>query len=242
MDGLGALYAAWGRNLNVPVETFTQPGTHLIYQDSATIRPSRCYVYCTDSSRMVLIPDRLYPVFGEISLHRASGTDEIVTILNETAGGRATLRLKWRDFMLTLPDAVRSQLKISAYPQVRILSERDGPALEALNAALSDEERELARISIHDYRAVGWFEADQMAAAASFLEEDGLLDIGVMTHPAFRGRGLGRAVVAALCARARPDMPLQYSTQETNPASYQVARQVGFVEFLQEEGIEVHYA
>jgi RimJ/RimL family protein N-acetyltransferase len=55
------------------------------------------------------------------------------------------------------------------------------------------------------------------------------MDIGVLTHPAFRRRGLGRAVVAAICrwCGTRAVLPL-YRCDAENAGSRGVAQAVGF--------------
>jgi RimJ/RimL family protein N-acetyltransferase len=78
--------------------------------------------------------------------------------------------------------------------------------------------------------AYGAFVDGQLASVAcSFGLADGFEDIGVITEPAFRGRGLSPACAAALCAdiRARGRLP-SWSTSPDNAASLRVAEKLGF--------------
>lgn len=68
-----------------------------------------------------------------------------------------------------------------------------------------------------------------VALACSFFVGDQYEDIGVVTEPGFRGRGLSLACTAALCAdiSARKRTP-SWSTSPDNLASIRVAEKAGF--------------
>jgi predicted GNAT family acetyltransferase len=54
-------------------------------------------------------------------------------------------------------------------------------------------------------------------------------DVGPVTRPDARGKGLATAVAASMCAAAAPDIPLlRYRALATN-TSLRVARRLGFV-------------
>jgi predicted GNAT family acetyltransferase len=55
--------------------------------------------------------------------------------------------------------------------------------------------------------------------------------VGVLTHPRFRGRGLGAAVASATVAHALgAGLVAQWRARATNAASRRIARSLGFVE------------
>ncbi|QFG69058.1 GNAT family N-acetyltransferase [Ornithinimicrobium pratense] len=77
----------------------------------------------------------------------------------------------------------------------------------------------------------GTFIDDKLVSAASMYPWSGthLADLGVITLPAFRGRGLGRVTVRAMSAEAlRREHEPQYRCQLDNAASVALARAAGF--------------
>ena len=90
---------------------------------------------------------------------------------------------------------------------------------------------------------MGLFRDGRLWAAAGLRDfGEGLLDVTVSTHPEARGRGLGRAVVAALCRDAlEAGRLVQYRHDETNPASAALAAAVGFTPLATVEGVILHF-
>jgi RimJ/RimL family protein N-acetyltransferase len=76
--------------------------------------------------------------------------------------------------------------------------------------------------------------AGEVLAAAGMLERwgDRLLHLGIVTHPRYRGRGYGKAVVSAMTAHglARGGV-MQYRTLHANLPSLAIARALGFQRF-----------
>jgi GNAT superfamily N-acetyltransferase len=100
--------------------------------------------------------------------------------------------------------------------------------------ACSEDDRDEAEFELEalDPHLVGWLEHDRLLALAGarpWVARPGFLDIGVITHPAARRRGLGRAVVAEVAARVliHGRLPL-YRCNADNVASWRLCRSVGF--------------
>jgi RimJ/RimL family protein N-acetyltransferase len=76
-----------------------------------------------------------------------------------------------------------------------------------------------------------------MAIATGF-RLTGFMDIGVLTDPAYRRQGLGRAVVSALCTWCITESVIaQYRCLVSNTGSYAVARALGFSLTFQQQSI-----
>ena len=79
----------------------------------------------------------------------------------------------------------------------------DHDDLMALFGACSDSDLDEADIYVDALDPVnfGIYHGDMLAAYASYRDFDhsGLMDIGVLIHPEHRGKGLGKAVVSAIC-------------------------------------------
>lgn len=91
---------------------------------------------------------------------------------------------------------------------------------------------------------VGVWEGDQLVAAAgthAASERHGVAAVGaVITRPSHRGRGLGKAVVAALCHRLIPDYEtIGLNVETDNSPALRVYDTLGFRRVFQYEEIEV---
>jgi GNAT superfamily N-acetyltransferase len=107
------------------------------------------------------------------------------------------------------------------------------PELETLRAAVEPHEWQHANL---EAAAPPLFALFRQGAAVSAAGAETLLGqvahIGVLTHPAHRGRGLARQVVAAAAAHAHSEGLLpQYQTLLSNRAAVAVARAIGFAQF-----------
>jgi len=97
---------------------------------------------------------------------------------------------------------------------------------------------------LDDYPFVGVWEDDQLVAAAGThvaSETYGVAAVGaVITRPSHRGRGLGKAVVAALCRRLVPVFEtIGLNVEAANTSALNVYDQLGFRRAFQYEEIEV---
>lgn len=113
----------------------------------------------------------------------------------------------------------------------RQLTNDDAEAFEALVAEAPDDDLDEAYVELDHWLVYGTFIGDKLVSAGSMYPWDDtqLADLGVITLPEFRGRGLGRATVQAMSAAAlgRGYVP-QYRCQRDNTASVALARAAGF--------------
>lgn len=118
--------------------------------------------------------------------------------------------------------------------ETRVLDERDTLALHHLAEACGEEEWGHCGIGNDDRQVVfGCFDGDELAAAGMGEPRNGALwHIGIVTHPSYRGRGYGRAVVSAIAAYGL-DLGLipWYQTLQANISSITVARSLGFSQY-----------
>jgi ribosomal protein S18 acetylase RimI-like enzyme len=113
--------------------------------------------------------------------------------------------------------------------EVRLLSFKDVEALEALRAACSAVEWEHGGSDFGDQPLVGAFNGEELVAIAGYeIWGGGIAHISVVTHPRYRRRGYGKAVVSRLTEESlgRGLVP-QYRTLEVNSSSMTIARSLG---------------
>jgi len=139
-------------------------------------------------------------------------------------GGRV-LGPSWHGYLL------RSDLQLPADARARLLGPGDADALDELRAVVGEADW-IEGGFVHRADALwGVYEGAHLAAAGNMTDFDGApADVGLVTRPDARGRGLATAVAASMCAAAAPDIPLlRYRALTTNTASLRVARRLGFV-------------
>jgi ribosomal protein S18 acetylase RimI-like enzyme len=122
------------------------------------------------------------------------------------------------------------QFRAAPRPGVRALVPTDQQALEQLARACAGEAWEHSGIAFDEPNVFGFFLEDELVAAARYRREwDEAAHIGVVTHPACRGRGYGRAVVSAATAGAlAAGFIVFYQTLLANTASVALATGLGF--------------
>jgi GNAT superfamily N-acetyltransferase len=119
---------------------------------------------------------------------------------------------------------------------LRKLSGEDASAMAALHEACSAEEVDEGYVEVTHQIAFGCFHGEQLVAASSGYERTGFLDIGVLTHPSFRKKGLGKSVVGALCAWAiEKHIIPQYRHDALNLNSQHVAESLNFKPYFKTE-------
>lgn len=217
----------WAAELDAEASAFT--GTALTVQPVLD-RADRLTVYACGDARIVRVPRRPHPAPGGAP---AAATPDA---LAEWLG--APLEPRYTDWIAyaTTPSAPL-ELGVPARP----LTPKDAPALQQLQAACTDGERMLAQITIADPQIVGCFDGDALVAVASTLDtSSAIADVGVLTHPAWRGRGLA----AGLAVRLRNTIVgkgrvAQYTTMATNSGSVRTLQKAGFEVFLVESGYAI---
>ena len=115
----------------------------------------------------------------------------------------------------------------------RLLTPSDTYALLELSKDCSEEEWEHSDIGDLDCPTFGLYAEGRLAAAANYRMES--LDAcapGVITHPAFRGCGYGRAVLSAATADALDKGYLVlYQTLLSNLPAITIAEQLGYRQY-----------
>jgi GNAT superfamily N-acetyltransferase len=124
----------------------------------------------------------------------------------------------------------QAQFRSAARPGVRALAPADQKVLRQLAAACEGDAWEHSGIAFDEPNVFGCFADDQLVAAARHRPEwDEAAHIGVVTHPAYRGRGYGRAVVSAATARGlAAGFIVLYQTLLANTASVALATGLGY--------------
>jgi RimJ/RimL family protein N-acetyltransferase len=129
-------------------------------------------------------------------------------------------------------------------PETRLIDPvKEDAVLRAFYAACSEEDLDEAEIYVDEPDPVifGVFMDGRMVGYSSHrIWGDNIADIGVLTHPDYRGRGLGKGAVSALCEWhfANGVLPM-YRVGGANHNSQRVALGLGFTLMVEIEVLKV---
>lgn len=112
----------------------------------------------------------------------------------------------------------------------RLLDTADTPALRRLAERCAPLEWEHGGIEFGQWPVFGCRRGDELVAAGTLKDWSELLrHVGIVTDPARRGQGYGKAVVSAMTERALAEGGIaQYRTLESNLPSIGIARSLGY--------------
>jgi len=219
--GLGERIAhAWAKRLGCAAELFSEPGTHVI---PAPPGARRLYLLARPGTLLLQGETGVAALLAEAP----RGADGLPT--PESVETRLGARLERSVGPARLGYRSHAPEPPAARGEVRRLAGADGTALARLRAAVRDEEWEHAGLDHAEEPLHGVFADGRLLAAAGFERQGAVAHLGVLTHPAARGRGLGTwAVAAAAGAAEAAGLLLQYQTLVSNRPSVRISTRLGF--------------
>lgn len=114
---------------------------------------------------------------------------------------------------------------------VRRLTIADKHAFDEMSSHCSGEDLNRGYIELEHEIVIGVFKDNLLVSLASVLDWDAFYDVGVLTHPDYRGGGLGRAAVSSLVEEIlKTDKIPLYRCQINLFGSKGVALSLGFKE------------
>ncbi len=115
----------------------------------------------------------------------------------------------------------------------RLLTARDGAALQELEQACLEQEWQHAGISEAQQPVFGLYSRSKLVAAANYqMWAHDVATPGLVVHPDHRGRGYGKAVLSAAAQHALQDgFLVLYQTLMSNVAAQAVAQSLGFQQY-----------
>ncbi|OCP15872.1 acetyltransferase [Ensifer sp. LC54] len=147
----------------------------------------------------------------------------------------ASVTLNGADYLFYFPEACRnSLLRDKVTGDLRRLTARDDAVFGAFEDAASKQDLDDAYVELDHWAVFGAFEQGRLVCAASMYpwEDAPIADTGVLTLPAFRGKGHARNVVRAISKYAyEQGVEPQYRCQLDNHASVALAKAAGLTLF-----------
>lgn len=115
----------------------------------------------------------------------------------------------------------------------RLLTREGDPALLRLRDAVGEEAWEHGGIDVERSPSFGCFAEGELVAAGTLVAgSPRLRNVGILTHPAYRRQGYGRAVVSFMTAHALAEGGIgHYQTLMANSGSKAIALSLGYVQY-----------
>jgi RimJ/RimL family protein N-acetyltransferase len=139
------------------------------------------------------------------------------------------------DYLFYLPLDDQAAVRAEAVPgETRQLTAADAETFAQFAAAAPAQDMDEASVELDHWLVVGTFADGHLVAAASMYPWRGthFADLGIITLPEYRGRGLAKRTVRAISARALAEgYEPQYRCQLDNTPSASLARAAGFAQF-----------
>ena len=226
------VYGYWAKRFGCERDDFVHPGT-LVIKEEELAGTGRLHLYHIDRMSIVRadpslaqqagLPDGYDRDFGSLTVSRLQGSIRV-----EVASTFLDYFLDAKDF--------KCHTARGHFTTRRLDAENDNPQLLRLYEACTEEDLDEAAINVDEPDPViyGMFAGEQLVAYASHRYwEDVIADMGVLIHPGYRGRGLGKAVVSALCEWClQNDVIPMYRVFSYNAHSCRIAQALGFKEIV----------
>ncbi len=231
-----AVLQNWATRFNCTVDDFRLPGTVLMPE--VEFAGSGAIHIWTIGARAFARMDPAVTSVVDQALGRRRETVALNKALMQAAlGPESVLRSEESVLRYLYPPDFRRTEPPDPYV-IRTLTIDDADALAAMKSTCTPGEVDMGEVSVDDEIGFGCFDGDRLAAVATGFRLTGFMDIGVLTDPAYRRQGLGKAVVSALCAWCinLPVIP-QYRCLTTNVGSYAISQSLGFELTLGQQSI-----
>ncbi len=138
------------------------------------------------------------------------------------------------DVIYYMPAAGASATRKSNLPDVRQLTSDDAEIFHGFMAQVSVDDQDDASVELTHWATFGAFMGSELLAVSSLYPWGGvaIADMGVLTMPRARGKGLARSLVHAMIEHAaKRGYEAQYRCQFDNVASKALAESIGLAPY-----------
>jgi len=226
---LDRLDAWWAAALGCDVTDFHRGGTLVARHGAALSDYPGLFALARNRSCVISVPPaRFAPAVALFAGHRPRAAfDGDVLRQVFPLRGSTVIGPAW------MGNADRTDFHAADSRDTRLLAYQDAAALRALEAACDPVDWEHSGIDADHDLLFGRFHGPVLVAAGTGRRKgEGVLDIGIVTHPGYRGHGYGRAVVSAMTTYGLVHgHVMRYRTLQANVPSFRIARALGYQEY-----------
>jgi GNAT superfamily N-acetyltransferase len=225
--------AFWCACFNCAADALTAPGVRVVSQGGDLGGYRGAYTFRRQEACILAVPPEWVARTTEAARNLAPGQLFMPDALADLFGDAVerVIGPAYRGY------ADETDLRPAETYGARLLTDSpdDHAALAAVRAACTEIEWAHSAPDPELGPIFGVFDGMRLLAAASYERQaERLLHIRVLTHPGFRGRGLGRGAVSALCQHGLvAGGILQYQALLENMPSLKIARALGFQAYAQ---------
>jgi RimJ/RimL family protein N-acetyltransferase len=224
-NAIGAVDAHWAAHLNCAVEDLYSQRV-IVTRHPRLVRYPEALLFRRGATCIIAAPDKLVASLSKAKaqLKAEEGFDKGLLESLFGSGIEQVVGPAWIGY------ADEAILLRAESCGVRLLNPDEESPLRDLAESCSPIEWEHSDIEFTRQPICCRFLNDQAVAAASYrICKHNLAHIGVISHPAYRGRGYGKAVVSGISEQGLSrGLVMQYRTLESNAASVAIARSLGF--------------
>jgi RimJ/RimL family protein N-acetyltransferase len=220
----------WARDFAVDSNALRPPRTIVQEHAGRLVGAAGIWILVTGEFPMVSMPASVFSVLRETAEAWSSSlVADSAAIVNAIVPFRST-KVVGPAF---IGYGTGDTLDLSWAERARPVSDREALAVDALRVECTAEEWEHGGGRAGDACRFGAADGDnRLCSLASYVVWDRLAHISVITRPAGRGHGYGRAAVALAAKHAiEAGLIPQYRTLASNAPSMQLARRLGFQEY-----------
>ena len=237
------VYGCWAKRFGCDRDHFVHSGT-LIIEDGEHSETNNMYIYHIDKMSIVRIAPSLSKQMGLPGRHEGDSVSLTVSGVKSLVGKKYQIERvnTLRDCFLDPKDFVCFSAN-GDFTARRLVPEKDNAHLLSLFNVCTEEDLDGADIYVDEPDPVIYrmFDGEQLVAYASHRYWDEVIaDIGVLIHPSYRGRGLGKTVVSTLCEWCiQNDVIPMYRVFSDHVHSRRIPQALGFKELVIIETLKV---
>ena len=218
----------WAEFYKCDISLFKEPGSHVAISERMK-GTGRVSIRFVGSHAMMSIDEevksKVEKIMAEAPADLPLGMDHFITYFGneDIKVNSVTAANLVAEDEIVKPDTPESRYVL------RKLTEEDAGKLAKLCSTCTEEEVDNAYVETGHDIVLGYFDGEELAAAASTLDWGAFYDVGVITHKDYRKQGLGKSVVYELCREIFKikKIPL-YRCEVSLFSSLGVARSLGF--------------
>lgn len=233
---LQTIYRIWGEYFNLSPEIFFSVGTTVVVMERNM--PATISQYAI-GKHMILISSNELQEQTQALVKKHGDSEVLNFVVFESDWGAGTVSYNGKADICYLYPSDFVPYTTENYV-IRQLSLTDETALNSLKSACTPDEVDEGEVSVVDKIGYGAYDGDKMVACGTMYDWHGFADIGVLVHPDYRQRGLGKAVVSPLCEWIINQGRIAiYRYDVNNIGSKGIANRLGFEPYFSIESFDV---
>jgi GNAT superfamily N-acetyltransferase len=230
-ETLSVIESYWSARLGADLASLTPDEIHVREQSSAFAGYDGIYAWRRGDMMVILVPaalvGRLRSACADTPIDQAFDAAFVSSAVD--SGVERVVGPTWLGY------AGLDEVRPVDAAGVRLLEPTDRSSLRGLAAAVGEEAWEHGGIDVDSAPIFGAYANGSLVAAATYRSVgERVLHVGVVTHPAHRMRGLGRAVASAATSHGlATGEVMQWQTLFDNTPSLRVGAALGYQAYCQ---------